>query len=51
MNSDDVASLMVMFAFVFLITNAYIIGTLQIIKNDVIDIKYRKGEFTDVEDK
>lgn len=49
MNCDDVAFLLVLFAFVFLISNAYIIGILQIIKNDVIDIKYRKGEFTDVE--
>ena len=49
MNSDDVVFFIVLFAFVFLVTNAYILGTLQIIKNDVIDIKYRKGEFTDVE--
>lgn len=49
MNCDDVVFFMVLFAFVFLVTHAYIIGLLQIIKNDVIDIKYRKGEFTDVE--
>ena len=49
MSCDDVSFLLVLFAFVFLISNAYIIGILQIIKNDVIDIKYRKGEFTDVE--
>lgn len=50
LNCDDVVFIMVMFAFLFFGANAYIIGLLTVLKNDIIDIKYwRKGVTEDVE--
>ena len=50
LNCDDVVFIMVMLAFLFFGANAYIIGLLTVLKNDIIDIKYwRKGVTEDVE--
>lgn len=50
LNCDDVVFIMVMFAFLFFGANAYIIGLLTVLKNDIIDIKYwRKGVTEDAE--
>ena len=50
LNCDDVVFIMVMLAFLFFGANAYIIGLLTVLKNDIIDIKYwRKGVMEDVE--
>jgi hypothetical protein len=50
MNCDDIVFILVMFAFLFLVAIAYIIGLLNVLKNDIIDIKYwRKGVSEDAE--
>lgn len=50
LNCDDVVFIMVMLAFLFFGANAYIIGLLCVLKNDIIDIKYwRKGVTEDAE--
>lgn len=50
MNCDDVVFILVMLSFLFFGANAYIIGLLNVLKNDIIDIKYyRKGVSEDAE--
>lgn len=50
LNCDDVVFIMVLLAFLFFGANAYIIGLLNVLKNDIIDIKYwRKGVTEDAE--
>jgi len=49
-NCDDVVFILVMLSFLFFGANAYIIGLLNVLKNDIIDIKYwRKGVTEDAE--
>lgn len=50
LSCDDIVFIMVILAFLFFGANAYIIGNLCVLKNDIIDIKYwRKGVTEDVE--
>lgn len=44
MNCDDVVFILVMFAFLLFAAIAYIIGLLNVLKNDIIDIKYWRKE-------
>lgn len=49
-NCDDVVFILVMLSFLFFGASAYIIGLLNVLKNDIIDIKYwRKGVSEDAE--
>ena len=50
MNCNDVLIILIVITFVFLVLNGYTIGMLHIIKNDIIDIKYWKGEYINDED-
>lgn len=42
MNCNDILTILIVIAFVFLVLSGYTIGMLHIIKNDIIDIKYWK---------
>lgn len=47
MNCDDVVFILVMLSFLFFGANAYTIGLLNILKNDIIDIKYWRKEVSE----
>ncbi len=50
MNCNDVLIILIVITFVFLVLSGYTIGMLHIIKNDIIDIKYWKGDYTNDEE-
>ena len=50
MKCDDVLIILIVMAFIFLVLNGYMIGMLHIIRNDIIDIKYWKGDYKNDED-
>lgn len=49
MNCNDVLIILIVMTFIFTILNGYTIGMLHIIKNDIIDIKYWKGDYSNDE--
>lgn len=50
MSCDDIVFILVILSFLFFGVTAYIIGLLNVLKNDIIDIKYwRKGVTEDAE--
>lgn len=50
MNCNDILIILIVMAFVFLVLSGYTIGMLHIIKNDIIDIKYWRGDYNNDED-
>lgn len=50
MNCNDVLIILIVIAFVFLVLSGYTIVMLHIIKNDIIDIKYWRGDYNNDED-
>lgn len=46
MNCNDILIILITMGFIFLILNGYSICMLHIIKNDIIDIKYWGGDYT-----
>lgn len=49
MTCSDILIILITLAFIFLVLNGYMICMLHIIKNDIIDIKYWKGDFSNDE--
>ena len=50
MNCNDILIILITMGFIFLILHGYAICMLHIIKNDIIDIKYWRGDYTNDED-